>query len=198
MPKRYRAAPAFVVDSRGDRSRQIDLVIFDNLYSPLLFPHESGLHVPAESVYAVFEIKARFTQPYIRYAAEKAASVRTLKRTSVRVPVGGQKRCATRLQPILAGLLATTSAWPALDFEKTLRESLMKLKPSERLDLGCALDGGAFEYRARCPITIAPPGESLLFFLVRFLERLQACGTAPAADLSAYLKAARSSSEPRP
>jgi len=192
LPKRYRAAPAFVVDSRGERSRQIDLVIFDNLYSPLLFPHESALHVPAESVYAVFEIKSYFSHHHLRYAAEKAASVRTLKRTSVRVPAGGQTRRPTRLQPILAGLLGTTSPWPALEFEKTLRESLMKFKPTERLDLGCALDGGAFEYRARCPITIAPAAESLMFFLVRLLERLQACGTAPAADLGAYLKSAQS------
>ena len=197
LPKRYRAAPAFVIDSRGNRSRQIDLVIFDNLYSPLLFPHESALHVPAESVYAVFEIKSFFSQQHIRYAAEKAASVRALKRTSVRVTVGGKKRYAAKLQPILAGLLGTTTIWPALEFEKTLRETLMLLKPSERLDLGCALDGGAFEYRARCPLTVAPPHESLLFFLVRLLQRLQASGTAPAADLGAYLKAAKSSTEPR-
>jgi hypothetical protein len=44
LPKRYRATPAFVIDSHGRRSRQIDIAIFDNLYSPLLFPHESGLH----------------------------------------------------------------------------------------------------------------------------------------------------------
>jgi hypothetical protein len=57
LPKCYRATPAFVIDSLGARSRQVDIAIFDNLYSPLLFPHASGLHIPAESVYAVFEVK---------------------------------------------------------------------------------------------------------------------------------------------
>src|SRR5262249_18729093 len=55
LPHRYRASPAFVVDADGRRSRQIDLAIYDNLYSPLLFPHDSGVHIAAESVYAVFE-----------------------------------------------------------------------------------------------------------------------------------------------
>src|SRR6202034_249860 len=97
LPKRYRATSAFVIDSLGRRSRQIDIAIFDNLYSPLLFPHKSGLHTPAESIYAVFEVKPTFSKQWIRDAAEKAASVRSLHRTSLRP------------MPILAGILATTS-----------------------------------------------------------------------------------------
>jgi hypothetical protein len=50
LPKRYRPAPAFVIDSTGRRSRRIDLAIFGNLYPPPLFPHDSGLHVPAGSM----------------------------------------------------------------------------------------------------------------------------------------------------
>ena len=57
LPKRYRASSAFVIDSRGNRSRQIDIAIYDHFYSPLLFPQESAVHIPAESVYAVFEVK---------------------------------------------------------------------------------------------------------------------------------------------
>ena len=83
LPKRYRATPAFIIDSEGRRSRQIDIAIFDNLCSPLLFPHASGLHVPAESVHAVFEVKPTFSRQWIREAGEKAASVRALNRTSI-------------------------------------------------------------------------------------------------------------------
>jgi hypothetical protein len=68
----------------GHRSRQIDVAIFDRLYSPLLFPSDSGgLHIPAESVYAVFEVKQDLNQRLIRDAGRKAASVRHLRRTSV-------------------------------------------------------------------------------------------------------------------
>jgi hypothetical protein len=172
LPKAYRAAPAFIIDSLGRRSRQIDIAIFDQLYSPVLFPHASGVHVPAESVYAVFEIKPTFSRQWLRDAAEKAASVRALRRTSVSV-IG---REATSPPPILAGLLATTSVWTAPTFAANLRRS-------HQLDLGCCLEHGSFE-----GTTISSPNQSLIFFLLRLLDRLRAMGTAPAIDWSQYFK----------
>src|SRR5580704_8400319 len=138
LPKRYRATPAFVIDSLGARSRQIDIAIFDNLYSPLLFPHPSGFHIPAESVYAVFEVKPTFSRQWLQDAAEKAASVRGLHRTSVPVIAGGTRRSAIRPKPILAGLLATGSVWKPGTFAPNLRRALASL--DYPLDLGCSLD----------------------------------------------------------
>jgi len=190
LPKRYRAAPAFVVDSRGRRSRQIDLCIFDNLYSPLLFPHASGLHVPAESVYAVFEIKTCLTPHYIKYAAEIAGSVRALKRTSVGAIANGRRCAAAEPKPILAGILAATSMWTPATLKAQVRQSMALVKRSERLDLGCALDHGAFEYLGD-KLVAAGPEESLRFFMGRLLERLQQTGTAPAIHLGAYFRTPR-------
>ena len=184
LPKRYRATPAFVIDSEGRRSRQIDIAIFDNLYSPPLFPHKSGLHIPAESVYAVFEVKAIFSRCHIRVAGEKAASVRALRRTSVRVMSGNQLRAPIRLKPILAGLLAATSVWNPETFDKSLRGALTSVPQSHHLDLGCALAHGSFEQAKN--ITVSTQKESLIFFILRLLERLRAQGTAPAADLMKY------------
>src|SRR5579863_4270381 len=113
LPKRYRATPAFVIDAAGRRSRQIDIAIFDNHSSPTLFPHTSGLHIPAESVYAVFEVKPTFSRQWLSDAGEKAASVRVLHRTSVPVIAGGSRRSSILPRPILAGLLATGSVWNA-------------------------------------------------------------------------------------
>jgi hypothetical protein len=172
LPKRYRAAPAFVIDSTGRRSRQIDIAIFDNLYTPPLFPHSSGLHLPAESVYAVFEVKPTFSRQWLRDAAEKAASVRALRRTSVSV-IG---RSATKPPAILAGLLATTSVWTARTFAANLRRC-------NQLDIGCCLAHGSFEGK-----TISSPDDSLVFFIIRLLDRLRAMGTAPAVDWSAYFR----------
>src|SRR5438552_1402305 len=124
LPQRYSIAPAFVIDSDGHRSRQIDVAIFDNLYSPPLFPHASGFHLPAESVYAVFEVKPTFSRQWLRDAAEKAASVRALRRTSVAVISGGAKHVPIRPRPILAGLLATGSVWNPLTFGENLRDAL--------------------------------------------------------------------------
>jgi hypothetical protein len=167
LPKRYRATPAFIIDSHGRRSRQIDIAIFDNLYSPLLFPHESGLHVPAESVHAVFEVKPTFSRQWIRDAAEKAQSVRSLTLT-------------TPKRPILAGLLAATSVWTPNTFAKNLRSALT----ATPLDIGCSLEHGSFEKNKR--IIVSTPEESLIFFILRLLERLKAQGQSPTADLMKY------------
>jgi len=57
-------------------------IIYDCQYSPLLFDEDGTRYVPAESVYAVFEVKAHIDAGNLFYAGEKAASVRRLRRTS--------------------------------------------------------------------------------------------------------------------
>src|SRR5262245_30501994 len=145
LPQRYRASPAFVVDADGRRSRQIDIAIYDNLYSPLIFPHDSGLHIAAESVYAIFEVKQGLTRQLIRDAGRKAASVRALRRTSVPIISAGGPRAAIAPGEILAGILAMRSAWDE-SFQERIAGALSELSPSERLDFGCALQHGTFEY----------------------------------------------------
>lgn len=215
LPKRYRTAPAFVIDCDGRRSRQTDIAIFDNLYSPPLFPHEAGLHVPAESVYAVFEVKPTISKQWLRDAAEKAASVRVLRRTSAPIVKSGRRRrAAIEPQPILAGLLATSSVWSAETFAENVRDALSApagapvgslrsgagvlrhlspLLASYRLDLGCSLAHGAFELleipSPEFPsphIQVSEPDEALIFFMLRLLDRLRELGTAPAADFMEY------------
>ena len=51
LPKRYQAESAFVLDHQGGLSEQIDIVIYDRQYSPLLFKEGPATYVPAESVY---------------------------------------------------------------------------------------------------------------------------------------------------
>jgi hypothetical protein len=185
LPQRYRTTPAFVVDSTGRRSRQIDIAIFDNLYSPLMFPHTSGLHIPAESVYAIFEVKQTITRQWIREASEKAASVRRMRRTSVPIIAGGKSREAIRPAPILAGILGSSSIWTQPTFEENLVAALADLPKPDRLDIGCALEHGSFE-QTKKGIKVSTPDESLIFFMLRLLDRLRQMGTAPAADLMKY------------
>src|SRR5271155_2662213 len=71
LPKRYQAAKAFVVDSQGDFSQQIDVVVFDRQYSPFIFRYENDTIVPAESVYAVFEEKQTMNADLVSYAQQK-------------------------------------------------------------------------------------------------------------------------------
>ena len=73
LPRRYLARKGFVIDCNGRMSDQIDVIIHDTQYSPLLFESESTCFVPAESVYAVFDVKQTITKHEIEYAADKAA-----------------------------------------------------------------------------------------------------------------------------
>jgi hypothetical protein len=55
LDRPVRLLPVAALPRLGRRSRQIDIAIYHNLYSPLVFPHESGLHIAAQSVYAIFD-----------------------------------------------------------------------------------------------------------------------------------------------
>jgi len=189
LPQRYRASAAFVVDADGRRSRQIDIAIYDHFYSPLLFHQDSGgLHVPAESVYAVFEVKQTATRQLLLDAAEKAASVRRLRRTSTAVRSTGSLRPALPPPPILAGFLARDSFWRG-SLTRHIEEILRSLAPEQQVDLGCVLLHGAFEFvrsDGAPRMRFSNADQSLIFFMLRLFHRLQEMGTAPALDLSAY------------
>jgi hypothetical protein len=83
LPGRYAVSSAFVLDADGETSDQIDLVIHDAHFCPLLFEHAGHRYVPSESVYAVVEVKPELNRDYVLYAAKKTASVRAIRRTSV-------------------------------------------------------------------------------------------------------------------
>jgi hypothetical protein len=189
LPQRYRVSKAFVVDCEGNNSEQIDLVIYDRQYSPLLFKRNGALFVPAESVYAVFETKQELDKANIEYAQKKAASVRGLKRTSAPIPHAGGKYEPKDPPRILAGIVALESSWKPL-IGDPLAACLKAGLADGRIDLGCALKRGSFEatYDRNGGVKIEPAdGETaLIFFVLRLLARLQEMGTVPAIDLKAY------------
>src|SRR4029453_9246834 len=109
FPHRYQADRAFVIDSRGECSEQIDIVIYDRQYSPFLYNQANQRYVPAESVYAVLEVKQDLSAEHVRYAGGKAASVRRLHRTSAAVPTVAGVVTAGQPQRIIAGILTYQS-----------------------------------------------------------------------------------------
>lgn len=197
LPRRYGAAKAFVVDSHGSRSEQIDIVIHDRHFSPLLFEVGDAHFIPAESVYAVFEVKQDLTKNTMKYAADKAQTVRCLHRTSVDVPHAGGRFDPVVPRRIIGGILARRSGWtPALGdvLDASLRE-LDNRDPSTLvwgLDLGCALEDGGFVVdrdhatAAMHGIETSAPEVALIFFVMRLLRQLQRFGSAPAIDYDAY------------
>lgn len=147
LPNRYCVDTAFVVDHTGTRSDQIDLVIYDKQYSPFVFHQEGVTFIPAESVYAIFEIKQVLNKAHIEYAAGKAESVRALKRTSVPIVHAGGTFPPRPIFDIVAGLITTSSDWSPSLYGKSIYDVMNTLKPWQRLNIGCTLDSGSFQLK---------------------------------------------------
>ena len=190
LPRRYAVDKAFVVDSCGHQSLQLDVVVFDRHFTPLFWEMGGALFLPAESVYAVFEAKQELNREYLREAGEKVASVRRLHRTTAPiVHAGGTVNNPKPPPRILGGLLACRSDWNP-PFGRALRRGLDDLTEDERIDLGCGLEHGAFELPENTTpdpgLVTADAEVGLAFFAMRLLARLQQMGTVSAMNIDAY------------
>jgi hypothetical protein len=195
LPGRYGVATGKVVDAKHHQSEQVDLVIYDTFYSPLLFTLGEATFVPAESVYAVFEVKQALDKAHLDAAADKAESVRRLDRTSALIPnqFGMEIRKDLETMPILAGILTSGSDWK-VPFEEILEKHLDEQSRDRAIDIGCALGAGAFdtdrrpvsEGRSLRSIFTSVPDRSLSYFMMRLLHRLQQLGTVGAIDYEVY------------
>ena len=214
LPDRYKVDKAIVIDSTGNVSEQMDVVIYDAIYTPFIFKQDGFMYIPAESVYAVFEVK-QDVKGNIEYAAQKIESVRKLKRTSIGMVASGKTTAARPLTKIIGGILTTTSSYSGND---TVKQQLKELKGLQTLDLGCLCDTGSFyvDYNEIEPEGIAPTssiednrkyirqvyesrkvkevkfsdkGVSLFTFFLQLVNYLKFIGTVPAIDINAYLKA---------
>lgn len=135
LPKKYKVDNGFVIDCEGNISDQIDIIIYDNFYSPYIMSSGSGVkYIPAESVYAVVEIKPTITKAYLEYADAKVESVKKLKRTARGVTVAGVRHPKPKLTNIIGILLAKDS--------KITKEATIKkyLEENVNINLLCALD----------------------------------------------------------
>ena len=209
LPDRYKVDKAIVIDSTGNVSEQMDIVIYDAIYTPFIFNQDGFMYIPAESVYAVFEVK-QDVKGYIDYAAQKVESVRRLKRTSVEMVNSGRRTSARPLTKILGGILTTTSSYSGTE---TVSKQLKELKGYQTLDLGCLCDTGSFhvDYKETRPdgidqtknefieqvyesrevneIIFSDKKVSLFTFFLQLVSYLKSIGTVPAIDINAYLNA---------
>ena len=209
LPDRYKVDKAIVIDSTGNVSEQMDIVIYDAIYTPFIFNQDGFMYIPAESVYAVFEVK-QDVKGYIDYAAQKVESVRRLKRTSVEMVNSGRRTSARPLTKIIGGILTTTSSYSGTE---TVSKQLKELKGCQTLDLGCLCDTGSFhvDYKETRPdgidqtknefieqvyesrevneIIFSDKKVSLFTFFLQLVSYLKSIGTVPAIDINAYLNA---------
>ena len=188
LPRRYGVSRSrSIVDSGAATSQQIDIVIYDRQFAPTLLVIDSSEVIPAESVYAAFEVRPSINAENLRYAGDKAASVRRLERHPGRFGTvsGGRSHPP---KPIVAGILCDTSDWSSALGDR-FEEHLTNLDDARRLDVGCIIDGGAFDYRPeREPdrLNISGVETALIAFCMSLFARLQEIGNATAIDPDRY------------
>lgn len=185
LPKRYQTQKAYVVDAAGTFSEQIDIVIFDRQYSPIIFQFQGATIVPAESVYAAFEAKQSINADQVAYTHRKVGSVRKLKRTTLSIPHAGGRYEPVEPHRILGGLLTFESDWsPPLG--DALLSALATGGDLERLDLGCVAAHGVFGCDPDGCHGHVSGGKPATAFLLELIARLQELGTVARLDVRAY------------
>lgn len=214
LPNRYCVDKAIIIDSNGDLSNQIDLVIYDQQYTPFVLTQNGVHYIPAEGVYAVFEVKPDFQgkveeHNFFEYTGIKIESVRRLKRTSVIIINAGKQVEARPLTKILGGILASTNSYSHSN-NNTIESHIKNLKGLQTIEIGCAVDYGSFfvnyigeenltnkifeerilnYYNERIfdKVTFSSKGNSLVTFFLQLTRYLQqSIGTVAAIDLNAY------------
>ena len=207
LPKRYDVDKAMVIDHEGNVSQQIDIVLYDVFYTPFIFNHDGFKYIPAEGVYAVFEVKQDI-ENNIDYAGKKIESVRKLKRTSIPMINSGRVCPARPLSPILGGILTSTSSYKK---HETIEEQLKNLSGMQSLDLCCCADKYSFyieygksfaefkgtEIKEICELYDSRKVKDVIFnhhsensiftFFLQLVQYLKLIGTVPAIDINAYL-----------
>lgn len=155
LPNRYSVGKAIVIDYEGTVSHQIDIVIYDNWFTPFIFTQNGFHYIPAEGVYAVFEVKPDISgfsdrKHNIAYSGEKIESVRVLKRDAASFINGGIKQSARPLTKILGGILTSTKSG-----EKNNNDTLdnhFKLQTNLKgIDIGCVANYGSFYIDYKSP-----------------------------------------------
>lgn len=209
LPSRYNIDKAIVIDHTGSTSHQIDIVIYDNHFTPFIFNQNGFLYIPAEGVYAIFEVKPDING-HIEYAGNKIESVRKLKRTSTKMINSGKQLNARPLTKILGGILSSTNSYTHNN-NSTIEWHIKKLDGLKTIDMGCIADYSCFEVnydgdedpketdfekrildyydnRHISQINFSEPDNALITFFMKLTQYLQQkVGTIPAIDFNLYI-----------
>jgi hypothetical protein len=186
LPARYRVAKAFAIDHQGKTTDQLDCLIYDAHFTPALFGKDRHLYVPAEAVYATFEIKQSVNAAHLRAAAQKAASIRKLARTSAPIPWANGINPPKNPCPILAGLLTMDASW-ADGLGNTFLKQFLEWTGNNELDLVLTASAGFCDRfnASRAPMSVSGEG-SLMRGLFRLLAALREKATVVAIDWDKY------------
>ena len=156
LPHRFRPGSGLIIDSENSLSKQMDIIVYDGLSSPLYRFSERGQIIPADAVASVIQVKTALNKRELEDAYENIVSSKKLKKR----PYSEIDRKATG-SPL--STLATLGVIFGFDTDtslETLAENAAELntKYESNLwpDMIVVLDQGVISY------TISFPGETTM------------------------------------
>jgi hypothetical protein len=176
LPERYKVDSGFIIDHKGNLSEQIDIIIYDRHYTPFIFKGKSVVFIPAEGVYAIFEVKPKLNKKNFNYAVKKLNSVEKLQRTSAKFKhISGEDK--KELFNIIGGILTK---------EIGSNTIYNKIDIKSKLSFIMCLDKGIKVVNNQT-IEVQEKDTILSFFLLKLIEKLRGLATVPALDVDKYL-----------
>lgn len=145
LPIKFGINSGKVVDSKGNTSKQIDIIIYSRESFPYVFNQNGAVLIPVESVVGVLEVKQDI-KGNMRDIANKIESVRNLE-GSYLDKKGQEAEIPWPPYPILGGVLSTQSSYS----EETLKNKLSELKGSRTIDIGCCANKYSFFVKYNTP-----------------------------------------------
>ncbi len=176
LPERYKIDSGFIVDHTWLISDQIDIIIYDRQFTPFIFRWENTLYIPAEGVYAVFEVKQDLTSENFEYALTKLESVLSLERTSAdfsHILWRSKKENFNIIWWFLCSKNKSNEVWEAFNTDSKLQlllclEKWIKINNSETENNNNTRN-------------------ILSFFILKLIEKMRSLWSVPALDVDKYL-----------
>jgi len=141
LPPRYGVSRGEVFDSKGMVARQCDVVIYDALHAPILHRGDASQVFPAESVYAVIEMKPDLNKPMLAQAVNVLRSVKQLDRSAVTAHHDGHHNYRGRVRnpSIFGAVFALRGSSAEGSIVPNLKGHDFIAPPEQKVDCVCVL-----------------------------------------------------------
>lgn len=128
LPRKYSLTNGTVINAKDKQSKQVDIIIHDNLFTPILEDFQSSKVIPIESLYGMIEVKSTLSKVELNKCIKNIKSVKELNPNQKLLKVG----C----------VFAYTSDSSLETIRNNLEELSIELPTSLMINFICILDKG--------------------------------------------------------
>ncbi|MEO9363446.1 MAG: DUF6602 domain-containing protein [Nitrososphaera sp.] len=150
LPKVYSIGSGIIIDKDGNRSKQIDIIVYDSQFHPELFAQGTAVIFPVDVVYMTIEVKTTLNKQSVEQAVENIASVKQLNFIPAKIvslkhhEPGGEKAASMSMYdsspPIGVIFGYTTETRNENTFAEWFASSLNEKPNREKFDLAYVLE----------------------------------------------------------